>query len=350
VSRAAEPDELPARLVLGSIAFFWAGWIVLMTARAVLLGFEEPLALLERRGVAAIAGGMLTLLFWRMLRRVRAGRPATLTLAALAGAVPATVAFAVVNWALFYAWPTASTAADVARWGSVRVFRYAVVDTSVSWFFFFAGWGLTYLFLAAAHRARQAERLGAEAELRALRYQLNPHFLFNALNTLADLVAVDAVAAERMVLDLSALLRRMLVDTPDATVPLAEEFALQRHYLAIEQRRFEGRLTVSLDLPQALANRCVPALILQPLVENAVKHGLDGAAPVRIAVAAKRHGAGLALTVRNTGPWRSTARSGFGIGLANTRDRLRLLHGPEATLVAGPADDGWCATIRLPGG
>ncbi len=351
MSRVAAPDELPARLVLGSIALFWAGWIVLMSGRAVLLGFDEPLAMLWRRGIAAVAGAMLTLLFWRVLWRVRTWRPAGLALAALAGAIPATVAFAVANWWLFYGWPTTATADDIARWGAARVFRYAVIDTSISWFFFFAGWGLTYLFLAAGHRAQQAERFQADAELRALRYQLNPHFLFNALNTLAELVAEDAPAAERMVLDLSALLRRMLVDTPDATVPLAEEFALQRHYLSIEQQRFAGRLDVAVDLPDALAGRLVPALILQPLVENAVKHGLDrGTATVRLMVCAARDEAGLVLSVRDTGARCSTGRAGFGIGLANIRDRLHLLYGPAAELVAGPVEDGWCATIRLPGG
>lgn len=351
MTSARDDDELPARLVLGSIALFWAGWIALMTARAALLAFDDPLAMLWRRGLAAIAGALLTLIFWRVLRRIRSRAPARLALAALAGAVPATIAFAVVNWALFYALPTAATAADVARWGYGPVLRYAVIDTSVSWFFFFAGWGLTYLFLAAGHRAQRAERLGADAELRALRFQLNPHFLFNALNTLAELIVEDAAAAERMVLDLSALLRRMLAERPDARVTLADEIALQRHYLAIEQQRFAGRLSVAIDVPDALGRVPVPALILQPLVENAVKHGLDAtSAPTAIAIRAGEEDDALVVCVTNTGGGGAVGRDGFGIGLANIRDRLRLLHGAAASLSAGPTPGGWSATIRLPHG
>lgn len=351
VNRAADPAELPARLVLGSIGLFWVGWIALMSARAGLLNFEEPVAMLLRRVIAAIAGGVLTLLFWRVLRRVQARRPAALALAALAGAIPATMLFAVVNWALFYAWPTAATRADVARWGADAVFRYAVIDTSVSWYFFFAGWGLTYLFLAAGHRAQRAERLEADAVLKALRFQLNPHFLFNALNTLADLIAEDRAAADRMVLDLSALLRRMLVDSSDASVPLADEIALQRHYLAIEQARFGGRLTVTIELPEALSHVRVPALILQPLVENAVKHGLDASAtPTTITIRVRVEDGALILSVTNTGGGAVSRRPGFGIGVDNVRERLRLLHGGAAALTTEPLADGWRATIRLPHG
>ena len=118
----------------------------------------------------------------------------------------------------------------MARWGYAAVFRYAVIDTSVSWFFFFGGWAILYLFLRTAARSSAAEHASAQAQLRALRYQINPHFLFNALNALAELVQTGrSDEADRMILDLSALLRRMLDDVdavPD--VSLAEEIDLQR--------------------------------------------------------------------------------------------------------------------------
>ncbi len=352
---ATPPADLPARAVVASIAIFWIGWIVLMSLRAMLLGFAEPGDLLPRRAAAAIGGAALTFLFWRVLRWVRSDRPALIAAAALAGAVPATIAFACVNWFLFYGWnPPPSIAADVARWGYASVFRYAVVDTSVSWFFFFGGWAILYLFLRAAARSAAAERAAGDAQLRALRYQINPHFLFNALNALSDLVQTGRAAdADRMILDLSALLRRMLGDADAAPdVPLADEIELQRLYLALEARRFEDRLRVEIDLPDDLAGTPVPRLILQPLVENAVKHAVGGShAAVTIRVAAAADARRLTLWVEDDGAARGGGKAGFGIGLANVRERLRMRYGAGAGLIAGPRPDGgYAARIELPRG
>ncbi|WP_375398645.1 sensor histidine kinase [uncultured Sphingomonas sp.] len=348
-----KPTDLPARAVIASIAIFWAGWIVLMSLRALLLGFADPGDLLPRRLAAALAGAMLTVLFWRALRWMRSDRPALIALAALIGAMPATVAFACINWFLFYGWnPPPSIAADIVRWGYASVFRYGVIDTSISWFFFFGGWGTLYLFLRATARSAAAERASTDAQLRALRYQINPHFLFNALNALADLVQTGrADEADRMILDLSGLLRRMLSDV-DATpeVPLADEIDLQRLYLRLEARRFEDRLRVEIDLPEALADMLVPRLILQPLVENAVKYAVGtscGVVAIRISAAAEPQR--LTLMVDDDGCVPDTDALGFGIGLANVRDRLRMRYGSSATLIAGPrAEGGYRACIAIP--
>ncbi|MEG3123390.1 sensor histidine kinase [Sphingomonas sp. GB1N7] len=347
--------DLPARAVVASIVAFWIGWIALMSLRATLLGFAEPGDLLIRRIAAAAAGVLLTTLFWRGLRFVQSDRPVLIALAALIGAIPATTAFACVNWFLFYGWyPPASLAADVARWGYARVFRYGVIDTSVSWFFFFVGWAVLYLFLRAAARSIAAETASADAQLRALRYQINPHFLFNALGALADLVQTGrADDADRMILDLSALLRRMLNDADAApNVSLAEEIDLQRLYLALETRRFENRLRVEIDLPDDLAALPVPRLILQPLVENAVKYAVGGShAVVTIRIAAVADARRLTLIVDDDAAAGDIAASGFGIGLANVRDRLLAIYGNEASLAAGRRDDGgFRARIEMPCG
>lgn len=354
IQASAPALDLPRRAVLASIAIFWSGWIVLMSLRALLLGFADPGDLLPRRLLAALGGAVLTALFWRALRWVRGDRPALIAITALAGAIPATIAFACLNWFLFYGWdPPPSIAADIARWGYASVFRYGVVDTSVSWFFFFGGWAILYLFLRAAARSAAAEKAGAQAELRALRYQINPHFLFNALNALADLVQTGRAAdADRMILDLSALLRRMLGEADAAPeVPLADEIELQRLYLALEARRFEDRLHVEIDLPDRLADTLVPRLILQPLVENAMKYALGashGAVTIRIAAAMADQR--LLLTVEDDGRAHRDA-AGFGIGLANIRERLRLRYGAAAELIAGPrASGGYRAAIELPYG
>lgn len=345
-------DDLPARAVIASIAIFWFGWIVMMSVRAELLGFAEPFDLLPRRLAASLGGSALTFLLWRILSQVRGTSPIRMAAAALAAAVPATIAFASINWFFFYGWnPPASLAADVARWGYAAVFRYNVVDASVSWFFFFCGWATLYLFLRAAARSAAAEKAMADAQLRALRYQINPHFLFNALNALADLVQTGrADDADRMILDLSALLRRMLNDA-DALpeVSLADEIDLQRLYLALEARRFENRLRYEIDLPVALAQTSVPRLILQPLVENAVKYAVGTSHDVvTITISAIAENQRLMLMVVDDGCARPEATPGFGIGLANVGDRLRMHYGAAASLTAGPVQRGYCAQIELP--
>lgn len=191
----------------------------------------------------------------------------------------------------------------------------------------------------------------ADAQLRALRYQINPHFLFNALNALADLVQTGrADDADRMILDLSALLRRMLNDA-DALpeVSLADEIDLQRLYLALEARRFENRLRYEIDLPVALAQTSVPRLILQPLVENAVKYAVGTSHDVvTITISAIAENQRLMLMVVDDGCARPEATPGFGIGLANVGDRLRMHYGAAASLTAGPVQRGYCAQIELP--
>lgn len=351
----ATNNDLPFRVIAVSIIAFWVGWIILMSLRAFLLQFDEPVDLLLRRIVAALGGGVITFCFWAVLRQVRSARPVLITLAAVAGAVPMTVVFAIWNWFLFYGWnPPDSIAADIARWGYERVFRYGVIDTSISWFFFFAGWGLFYVFLRAAARSASAERATADAKMQALRYQINPHFLFNALNALAGLVQTAKLAeADRMILDLSELLRRMLGDPHTAAeIPLAQEIEHQALYLALEARRFEDRMQVEFAIADDLANCPVLRLILSPLVENAVKHAVGSSLdPVIIRIAAEADEAELTLYVEDNGHGAKAGATGFQIGLANVRDRLAAHYGDSARLTAGPrATGGFVAKIVVPRG
>src|SRR5690606_13935264 len=142
-----------------------------------------------------------------------------------------------------------------------------------------------YLALCYAAAVRGAEREAAgfraaaqAAELRALRYQVNPHFLFNTLNSLSSLVMTDKKEeAERMIINLATFFRTSLTGDPTEDVPLYEEIRLQRLYLDIETVRFPDRLKVEVDVPDPLRTACVPGLILQPIVENAVKYGVSRA-------------------------------------------------------------------------
>ncbi len=219
-----------------------------------------------------------------------------------------------------------------------------------------------YLLLAlaagsAAERRALAQRLLArEAEWKALRSQLDPHFLFNALNTIAALAASDPPAARRMSILLAEFLRRSLNVGATEEIPLAEEAALVSSYLSVERARFGNRLTVEEDLDPAALDRPVPPLLLQPLVENAVRHGiaelLEGGA-IRIEarlVAEGRSGDGprLHLAIENPCDSGRSGAKGQGVGLANVRARLAGRYGERAALRVLAAPGRYRVELELP--
>jgi two-component system LytT family sensor kinase len=208
---------------------------------------------------------------------------------------------------------------------------------------------------AARLQAQSAELHAqlSEARLAMLRTQLNPHFLFNTLNAVSALVAKDPRGARDMIALLSQLLRYALKESREQEIPLHEELRLLRLYLEILEIRYQGQLrtlvTVAPDAHEAL----VPNLVLQPLVENAMKHGIDRAAGHgSIEVRARRSGDDLVLTVRDSGPGDDTpvpGESGGGVGLRLTRARLAELYGSEPRLELKPVSDGgMLAQIVLP--
>ena len=207
----------------------------------------------------------------------------------------------------------------------------------------------------ARERETQAARLAAqlsESRLGALRMQLHPHFLFNSLNAITVLVRDgDTLAASRMLELLSEILRQVLRTEGGHETALSEEMEFLERYLAIEQVRFSDRLTVRFDVPSELSRAAVPRFLLQPLVENALRHGvarLPGAGLLEIA--AKHDRDKLILTVRDNGPGLAPAATpATGVGLANTRARLFELYGEAGTLdVENAPGGGVIATVRLP--
>ncbi len=194
-----------------------------------------------------------------------------------------------------------------------------------------------------------------EARLAALRMQLHPHFLFNTLNSIAELMHEDLAAAERMTLRLSGLLRTALKTASDHVVPLREEIEFLERYLEVEKVRFQDRLAVELELDPEIAESRVPALVLQPLVENAVRHGIGRLhAGGRIVVRAVRGPSQILLEVLNDAPAQdapATSRHpGGGVGLANTAARLRQIFGSRALFEYGylPGEPRYRARIELP--
>jgi sensor histidine kinase YesM len=191
----------------------------------------------------------------------------------------------------------------------------------------------------------------SRSQLQALKLQLQPHFLFNTLNAITALVHRDADRAERMVSGLSELLRVSLGSSGEQEVTLARELDVLQHYVDIQQVRFEDRLTIAIDAPEELRRALLPNLILQPLVENAIRHGLGPrAAAGHITVRGTRENGSLQLLVKDNGVGESDpAARREGIGLANTRARLESLYGSDHSIEAGtPPDGGFEVRIQLP--
>lgn len=202
-------------------------------------------------------------------------------------------------------------------------------------------------------KAAQLEASLTHAQLDALRMQLHPHFLFNTLNTISVLMRNDAEAANRVLVRLSELLRLTLDNVGKHEVPLREELEFLQMYLEIEQTRFQDRLSVRTDIDPAALNALVPTLILQPLVENALRHGIAPYAKQGlIEVRGKKKGARLELQVRDSGPGlRNFEQAGTaqGIGLTNTRARLEQLYRDQHNLDLADADEGGLlVTLSLP--
>ena len=178
--------------------------------------------------------------------------------------------------------------------------------------------------LSAGFHVRRAHAAAMAAEIRALRAQINPHFLFNALNTLADM-ARDQPATERTILNLSHVFRYVLECTKHEVVTLGEELGAARAYLEIERARFDDRLAFDIDAPEALLETPIPPMVLQPLLENAVKHGLSATGRAgHIRVAAHADNGYVCLSVRDDGVGFETRRTAPNVGLSNVRTRVEL--------------------------
>ena len=371
-------------LAIKSILGFWAVYSVTVVARALLGG--DAMTVLQNRAATIAIGMVLTLGIYAAIAGLGRGastrrRAIIAFLASLAAAgIEAGVLVASDHWLRppqdefrfqaregfvviqkgltirierHAAEPLVLTLPKISELGRHDAIRVAA-DAAVVWLFFFTAWSAFYLAaqaqaeaLGTRRRLAEAEAAAQQAQVRALRYQVNPHFLFNTLNSLSALVLANRSAeAEAMILRLSAFFRSSLTLDPTADVSLAEEIALQRHYLDIETVRFPKRLRVQIDIPADLQQAALPALLLQPLVENAIKYGVAATREkVLLRITATRDGDRLALTVTNRadGTPAKTQRAphhGTGVGLTNVCERLRARFGDAATCDYGPLPDG----------
>jgi len=221
---------------------------------------------------------------------------------------------------------------------------------SIGIVFYFALLGCA-IAIDSRERARTLAAELAQAQVRALQMQLHPHFLFNTLHAIRVLVREDPAAAERTLTLLGDLLRQTLAGAEQQTVPLKQELTFLGLYLEIEQTRFSDRLNIRFDVAPDALDLLVPNLILQPLVENAIRHGVSKRSePGRVIVRGRRRNGTLELGVENDGPPLGPGGvERMGIGLATTRERLHRLYGGDASLVLSDLPEGGVvAEVRLP--
>ncbi|HET7698775.1 MAG TPA: histidine kinase [Vicinamibacterales bacterium] len=339
----------------GTLAAYIAIWVPLGALLAGLLAVQGVFAWGTAAAVAiplAISYGFLCLSAWYVTGGSPVDRTGALRVAATA-TMSAFLSSAV--WLLIArAW--LGLIASFGRGDLAGSFR-AAAPTLFGFGFLLYLLAMAVSYLAAAFAvSRDAERRGLElqvlareAELRALRSQIDPHFLFNSLQSISALTTAEPAAARRMCLLLADFLRETLALGARRRIALSAELALVRKFLSVEQVRFGDRLQVDIESEPAADALPVPPLLLQPLVENAVTHGvahvLDGGI---VRVRARRHGAGLAITVDNPcDPDRPPGR-GTGLGLRNVRERLDSAYGGEAFLATEERDGRFVVRVEIP--
>ena len=337
------------RAAVGLTLAFWGSNYVLLTLGTALSGNEHLAAIAAIRILTTLLGlgfcyGIHLLLHHRSI--------ATTKRRLIALAIVAPVAAEIFAWAVFFS----ESAADPAL-SLVKFSWPTAVRTVAFWTWFFLAWAGLYLALMYSFDVQEEQRQAADlreeahiARLQALHSQVNPHFLFNSLNSVSALILDrENELADEMVVKLANFLRLGLAADPTVKIPLALEMELQSAYLDIERLRYAD-LVVSIDVPDHLETALVPSLILQPIVENAIKHGVSGAPPpASVTIAASAIGDQLALEVTDSGQGTIT-KKGSGIGLSNVHQRLELLYGAgQSSLSAGRGEDGrFHVQIRMP--
>lgn len=312
------PNALLFAVPLNLMYAFLAGYSAHYLCRAYPLGRGRPLPVLCVLAVAAAVAGLLWL---GMAQSWNA-------LCLLSGAPWAGIAIGPQLAALV-------VALGMLLYGLATAIHYLVIE---------------FLRAQAAEQGALASRLAAQdAELRMLRTQIDPHFLFNSLNSISALSTQDPPAARSMTLELASFFRHSLGMDAQRKVALERELTLVRHFLAIERQRFGARLAVREDIAPDAACCLVPPMIVQPLVENAVKHGI-GQLPEggTIVLSARRAGSLLRIRVENGVDPGLPAARGHGIGLANVRQRLAGLYGHEASIHWSRQHDSFGVDLSMP--
>ena len=344
-----EPLAMDARTIAVFTLIYWSGVVGIYTV--AFIASEAPWRLFPVRMVNQIIGILLCGGLYGVLRMTRRR---SLTAQMLSGGAASLVAgllyAASVPLLLDLMLGDAKPPLDLS-FGSIT-------SIGANFFGVFFGWCVAVLALTYGHavqvserRRQEAQKLAAEAQQRMLRYQLNPHFLFNALNAVSHLVlARRNDQAEAALMGLSAFLRRTLSASPLDFSPVDEEFDALREFFSIARIRFGDRLSMMTEIQPGAGDALVPSLILQPLVENAVKFATDeGGHPMRVELIARCEGETLVLEIHDDGRGDAASEEGLGLGLRNVRQRLAAAYGQAANLSVDRMEGhGYRAVIRLP--
>ncbi len=341
--------------LLWAVLVWWTAYALFFASQVVAMGETDGRPVAWGEALKYSFAGWMTWVplslgfYWLALRhpieRGHLARPIALHLLAVAGVI---VAKAIYVW---YSNPWLGWYDALPGFGEVLLTSVRN-NFMTAWTVIGVAHGYVYYQRARERELRIAEmeRSLVSTRLEALRAQLNPHFLFNALNSVAEMVHIDGELADRMLVALSALLRDALKQEPQQERSLREEITAIEHYLTIEKIRLGERLQVRWDIEPACLDAPVPVLILQPLVENAIVHAIARRkANGVLAIAAGEAGDALSLRVENSAAPDDGDRRGNGIGLRSVADRLQLLYGERAhmrRLDLGP--DSYGVELRLP--
>ena len=328
----------------------WAGYFILRA----LNGFANNMGamFIVHTALLTATGYSLTLLMAALFRRVIVLRSAVTLLLSLVTVALASASFSVIETWSFSIFLRPETELVGVEYMGAILLNFTLLAAWTALYY-----GINY-FLRLEDQINQRERLegqASSAQLAMLRYQLNPHFLFNTLNSISTLVLLKQTErANAMLSRLSSFLRYTLVNEPAGTVTVAQEVETLKLYLEIEKMRFEDRLRPRFDLEDAVCQARLPSLLLQPLVENAIKYAVtpqeEGA---DIEITARRLGDRVVITVRDSGPGAEDhwvkAQESTGVGLANIRDRLVQAYGPDHRFeTESNRNGGFGVTIEIP--
>ena len=334
---------------------WWLAWLLLAAGQSSLIYFAYGASAGAAVGdgfVSMILFGALGLAVWFPLRYMQKGRNPVVT---ATSNLVVTGIITVVIWVLSARLMLRTIVTDKDAyemfWSSTVILRIA---SGVLIYFLII---LTYwLFISASRLAEKAatesklEALVREAELKMLRSQINPHFLFNSLNSISSLTLTNPPGAREMIVKLSDFMRYSLSSRNDQPVTLRNEMESLRLYLEIEKVRFRERLVIKEDIEDECLAALLPGLLLQPLYENAVKHGVyESTGTVVINTVARKEEGNVIVSISNTvDPDSVVTRKGAGIGLKNVRTRLELFYGDEAVLEVTPKEESFTVTMKFP--
>ena len=313
---------------------FWflqiGGWLIYMVMIYItfLTVTNNYLSLFYIKAFRAVVGFLLTLVLWQIYRRM----VNRLSISSIVLIVLGLSMIFGVGWAFIEEGYVFAVSREYDFYKNLPKIPKVALDytmTIIGWSAIYFGIKYWQKWQTERENALQSVALANKAQLEMLRYQLNPHFLFNALNSIRASVDEDAARAKEMITRLSEFLRYSLLGESEKKIPLREEIEAVRNYLAIEKIRFEEKLDIEFKIDKAAEDFKVPCFLLNPLVENAIKHGLQTSAkPLKLKISANVSDDKLILEVVNSGKLNAASNgNGTKIGLKNVRERLEKLFG-----------------------